>query len=53
MQISLGNSFVSAVIYNDSAVRKENSVIAQDKNYKSEFTLGLRQKNLKNLICLS
>lgn len=31
MQISLGNSSVSAVIYNDSAVRKENSVLARNK----------------------
>ena len=45
MQIILGNWSVSAVVYNDSAVRKEDSVIAHNKKYKSEVPLDLGKKS--------
>jgi hypothetical protein len=45
MQISLGNWSVSAVIYDDCAVRKEDAVITQNKKYKSEVPLDLGKKS--------
>ena len=44
-EMRVGNLSVSAVVYNDSAVRKEDAVITENKKYKSEVLLDFCKKS--------